>query len=95
MTDAPQESQSFVSMEDVQRLVDEQLAKVREEHEDQIAGLQAQLDAARKANSVTTSIPWNSAGIGDAVHETWSYHEQTKAQQAEERAAEERAAKAA
>jgi hypothetical protein len=78
-------------MDDVQRLVDEQLAKVRAENEAQVAGLQAQLDAARKAASPATSVPWNSGGVGEAIHDTWSQYEQALAHSAEEEAGREEA----
>jgi hypothetical protein len=97
---------SYVSMDDVQTLVEEQLAKVREEHEAallqvridsdaRVDNLQAQLDAARKAASPTTSVPWNAGGLGDAIHETWSQAEQARAHAAAEAEGEALASKAA
>jgi hypothetical protein len=83
MADAPQ----YVSLEDVQKLVDDQLAKVREEHDSALAAqkadndarvdqLQAALEAAQRSGQPTSVVPEHGAGPGLEIAETWGQYQQ-------------------
>ena len=82
MADAPQ----FVSMDDVQKLVDDQLAQVRKQYDEEKAAsdarvdqLQAQLEAAQKSAQPLTSVVAHGGGPGLEIAPTWSQFEQERA----------------
>jgi len=86
------EPPTWVSADDVQKMIDAQLDKVRSDHEAQIAELsaksdqlQAQLDAARASAVPITSVPEHSGGPGTEIAPTWSQYEQEKSRAAKER----------
>ncbi len=78
----------WVSAEQVQQMIDAQLESLRSEHDAQMADVNAQLDAARRAaaGAPVISVPEHSAGPGIDVAETWSQWEQTLARDAAEAA---------
>lgn len=74
----------YVSLDDVQKLVDAQLAKVRQEHDDAMAAqksetdsLRAALEAAQRAGTPSTNVVEHGAGPGLEIAETWSQAQQT------------------
>lgn len=86
----------WVSADDVQRMIDGQLAKRDEEHQSQLDALearsdhlQAQLDAAQ-ANAVPlSSVPEHSGGNGTEIAPTWSQYDQERSHAAATRLGEE------
>lgn len=87
MTDG---SPQYVSLDDVQKLVDAQLAKVRQEHEDALASqkaesdaridaLQGALEAAQKAGQPSTNVVQHGGGPGTEIAETWGQADQARA----------------
>ncbi len=72
--------------ESVQAMIDEQLASMRAEHAQEIAGIQVQLDEARKAaaGAPVTFVPEHAGGPGTEIAETWSAWEQSLAHAAAE-----------
>ncbi len=73
-------NQGALTPESVQAMIDEQLASVREEHAQEIAGIQVQLDEARKAaaGAPVTFVPAHAGGPGTEIAETWSAWEQAQ-----------------
>src|SRR5258708_38967644 len=69
-------------------MIDEKLASVRAEHAQEIAGIQVQLDEARKAaaGAPVTFVPEHAGGPGTEIAETWSAWEQSLAHAAAEAA---------
>lgn len=74
------------SAEQLAAFVEEKLAREREAHKTEMAALQANLSAlaASVAGSVPTLIREHGAGIGTAIHETWSQFEQELARKRSE-----------
>src|SRR5260221_10365029 len=81
-------NQGALTPESVQAMIDEQLASVRAEHAQEIAGIQVQLDEARKAaaGAPVTFVPEHAGGPGTEIAETWSAWEQSLAYAAAEAA---------
>lgn len=97
----PQPAPQFVSAEQVQAVVnaavaaalgamqertDNALAQIRQDHDSEIAALNAALQAARSATPIAL-VPEHGGGLGTEIHETWSYAEQLAARAEAEAAA--------
>lgn len=68
-----------MTMEDVQRIVAQQLAGMNAQHQEELRSMQAQLDAALASmanRGVVNLIPAHAAGPGLEVAETWSQAQQ-------------------
>jgi len=74
MSNPPQ----WLSAEQVQAMIDEQITQLREQHSEEVSTLRAELTAAQQAASaaVVTTVPADAGGIGTAIHDTWSQYEQ-------------------
>lgn len=90
-------SPQLVSMDDVQKLVDDQIAKTRAEYEALIAAqkedadarvsaLEEAVKAAQRAGQPSTSVPEHAGGPGTEIADTWSQYEQERARAAREAA---------
>lgn len=75
----PQVNPTGLSAEQVQQMIDAQLAKIQAQHKDEMVALQSQLEAmtaAMATRGVVSLVPTHGAGPGLEVAETWSQWEQ-------------------
>lgn len=76
-------SVTMFTAEQLADFVRAELAKERESHQKEMDSVKAQLDAmaASIAGTVPTLIREHGAGLGTAIHDTWSQFEQDMAHQ--------------
>lgn len=78
-TPDPSKDFSGLTYDQVERMIQTQLAAQEARHKEEMRAMQEQLDAQIKAmasRGVVALVPLHSAGFGTEIAETWSQHEQ-------------------
>lgn len=69
-----------VSLESIQQIIDQALARQQEQHEQQMTELRGEIKATKAASRAVIQagslVPHNGAGPGNEIAETWSQEEQ-------------------